>query len=1311
MKKVRKYLRIKYMVLAVLILTVGFTAYLGIRSYAADEIYIEIDGARVDPQVAVDMTNRILQLNMKTTGTAYDDTNLYEVDWSIENQDAANPVAKVEKGSSQTIGLVTALSPGEVTVTVTVKDKLNGYATLATTTCKIDVVFSIDTTGDDSIFKYIYDDDTVRSLVLYADDADVDLKLNFGDASNTQWTSNNTEIATVGQRTGKVSPVGAGHTTITATYTQTGSTSTQTATLDVYVIPRVADKDSDYEANVFHKSITAGHDRGDYLYLDTFFGQNNTEPLGDKVCWVIKKDEGSNRRVIANSLPDGMRSDLISLEPLNSQSSTLAIEAKAGVYYIEFYSAGTYESESRKTEAYSPTVVKLTVYANFDNYEETLQVGDAYDISAAFNLTVSDFNTYFSTPVLTYGGGDATNYATYNSTTTAVEAKNTGVINAKVAAKSAMISTIKSLTNPASAVYGDSTFNLKLNIIDSFQIDRSSVIIYQGQTLQLNTVYTGSTNGTITWMSSDNKYVTVDETGKIYGVKATTGQPDIVVTVSLTDNETGALIKRATCSVKVEPTVSDFNVVPDKLNLKIGDNATVKAEIKQSVSVAPLVWTVENGDIATVEPAADNKSAVITAKKGGETKIAVMNTANNQTKWITVTVLIPIDNIQFAQPIISSKLYLENKTVRVNFTPAEANATEMVWTSSDPSILTIEDKSGGKGYRDALVTMKKPGTVTLTCAPVYNPYTVMAMCTYTVETSATGMTINPTEMTLNAAYGTHAAETKQIEYVLTPEGCSTSMTWTSADNSVATVDNLGRVTAKKAGSTYITVQTEENILKQCKVTVLQPCASISFSPETVTLKSGEVYTPGLKPIPADTTDTLTWKSFNGKVATVDKDGKITAVKSGNTFVQVQTGSGTMALLEVIVRDPVKGVSIAEEEKTINKGDQFTIAPIFTPAEAYNKNMTWTSSNPAVATVKTAEGTPNVVVTGISGGTTVIRGVTEEGGYTVVCMVTVIEKATTVAVSPTTKYLQVGKSFQVSAVVSTPTATNKKVTWSSSNKKKATVSSTGKVKGKKLGTVYITAKAKDGSGAYARCKVRVIRKVTKIRLNKYTATLLVGKTLKLKKYISPKNATVKSVTWSSSDNTVATVDASGRVSGLSEGLVKIRVKAKDGSNKSAVCLITVREPVEATGVSVANNELIVAKGRKIQCGISISPANSTDKLKYFSDNTYVATVNKYGQITALRTGQATIYGQTSNGKLGYTELLVVGMNRTTLKMRQYDVETLSVNEISTGVTWYSSNPLVATVSNGRVVGKTPGTTTIYATVRGVKLSCRVTITKI
>lgn len=1294
-----------------LLVVLGVCGYFGAKSYAADEIYIEIDGTKLDPGVPVEMSQKILQLNMKTTGIAYEDSSLYQVDWTIENQNTSNPVASIAKGSSQTIGLVTALSPGDVTVTVTVRDRMNGNAELAVTTCKIKVIFSIDTTVDNSVFKYAYDNDKTRSLVLYSDSDPVDLTLNFGESTDAQWISNNTEIVTVEQRTGKVRPVGAGKTTISATFTPVGSITSLTASLDVYVLPRVADDSNDYYNNVFYKSLTSGHNRGDYIYLDTVFGSNNTEPLGDKVVWVIKQDDGGNRKKIADSLSGGMRSDLISLEPSSSKSSSLEIQAKAGVYYIEFYTKGMYESETRKTSI-APTVVTLTVYGNFEDFDEVLQVGDKYDLATALNLTLDDFKALFVTPVMTVGGTDATNYAKYDTVTGIISTYNSAVVNVKTNTRNKQ--KVQDLTNPSSPYYGLSQLNIRLNVVDDFGLDRSSVVIYKGQQLQLSYTYSGTDNASVKWTSSNEQYVKVNpDTGLIEGMKETAGVADIVVTASLTGND-GKVIKNATCLVKVEATVNDFTLNPEKLVMKIGDVATVKAVIKQTVSVAPLKWIVDKEDaqLLDVEVSADNKSAVLSAKKSGKATITVYNTLNGSNTRLIVDILQPIETIGFENPIDDGKLYQQTKVVRINYTPLGGNTegTDMIWASTDESVATIEQKQSHVGYFDALVTMKKPGVATFSVSPKYNPHMVMAMCVFTVHASATDMVLEPENMTLNAAYGVQAAESQKIKYTLTPEGCETKIRWMTTDASVATVDDTGLVTAKSPGGPiYITAISEENITKQVRVVVKQPSAAVEFSPATYLMKAGETYKPTLKLTPASTTDTFTWKSFDTKVANVDKDGKITAAKAGKTFIQVTTSSGQMALLQLTVQEPLKGLSISTEEKTINKDEQFTLTPIFTPAEAYNKTIKWSTSNESVATVKTADGTDNVVVTGVGGGICTIRGVSEEGGYTVICIVTVVEKTAKVTVSPKTKYLQVGKSFTVKAVVSNPNATSKGVKWSSSNKKLATVSSKGKVKAKKkTGTVYITAKAKDGSGASAKCKVVIVRKITSIKLNRYTASILVGKTIKLKKYIKPKNASVKSVSWSSSNNTIATVDATGRVHGLSEGMVKIRVKAKDGSNKSAVCLISVREPVSATGVSVGNSELVVAKGRTIMSGISISPANSTDSIHYFSDNPSVASVNRYGKITAKRTGQATIYGETSNGKRGYTEVLVVGMNRTSLKMRVYDTETLSVNEISTGVTWYSSNPLVASVMNGKVVGRKKGTTTIYATVRGVKVSCKVTI---
>ena len=107
---------------------------------------------------------------------------------------------------------------------------------------------------------------------------------------------------------------------------------------------------------------------------------------------------------------------------------------------------------------------------------------------------------------------------------------------------------------------------------------------------------------------------------------------------------------------------------------------------------------------------------------------------------------------------------------------------------------------------------------------------------------------------------------------------------------------------------------------------------------------------------------------------------------------------------------------------------------------------------------------------------------------------------------------------------------------------------------------------------------------------------------------------------------------------------------------------------------------------------------------------MARINQRGKIYANKVGQATVYGETADGKRGAADVLVVRMNRRRLKFRVYDTETLRVDEIKQGVTWHSKNPLIASVDqSGKVTGRRKGVTTIYAKVRGLRLSCKVTVT--
>ena len=166
--------------------------------------------------------------------------------------------------------------------------------------------------------------------------------------------------------------------------------------------------------------------------------------------------------------------------------------------------------------------------------------------------------------------------------------------------------------------------------------------------------------------------------------------------------------------------------------------------------------------------------------------------------------------------------------------------------------------------------------------------------------------------------------------------------------------------------------------------------------------------------------------------------------------------------------------------------------------------------------------------------------------------------TGVSVSPSSITLTEGDSQSLSATVSPGDATDKSVTWSSSAPAVATVDQSGKVTAVKAGTATITVKTTDG-GKTATCTVTVNAKViavTQVTLDVKTKELVEGESFTLKATVSPDNASDKSVTWSSSDETVAKVDQNGKVTAVKAGAATITVTTKDG-NKTATCAVTVQ----------------------------------------------------------------------------------------------------------------------------------------------------------
>jgi uncharacterized protein YjdB len=268
-----------------------------------------------------------------------------------------------------------------------------------------------------------------------------------------------------------------------------------------------------------------------------------------------------------------------------------------------------------------------------------------------------------------------------------------------------------------------------------------------------------------------------------------------------------------------------------------------------------------------------------------------------------------------------------------------------------------------------------------------------------------------------------------------------SVTWKSSNTAVATVTSKGKVKGVKAGTATITCTSVSTGAKAtCKVTVgyvkLDQAEAILEKTKTMTL-TAMVY-------PSKLTDkSVTWKSSNTKVATVSVDGMVTGVKAGTaTITCISNATGLKTTCEVLVGY----VKLDQTDAIIQKGKTKTLTATVYPSKLEDKNVTWTSSNTKIATV-TSKGK----VKGVKAGTATITCTSNATGLKTTCKVTVGY----VKLDQTEVTVKKGKTVTLAATVYPSKLTDKSVTWESSNKKVATVTSKGKVKGVEAGVAVIT----------------------------------------------------------------------------------------------------------------------------------------------------------------------------------------------------------------------------------------------------------------
>ena len=454
-------------------------------------------------------------------------------------------------------------------------------------------------------------------------------------------------------------------------------------------------------------------------------------------------------------------------------------------------------------------------------------------------------------------------------------------------------------------------------------------------------------------------------------------------------------------------------------------------------------------------------------------------------------------------------------------------------------------------------------------------------------------TIEVTSVALNSTVLTMTeGETAHLTATVTPDNATDkSITWSSSTVAVASVDNSGNITAIKTGSTAI-IAKAGNKTASCIVNVtsaLIEVTGITLDKSSLTLNEGEYETLTATVKPDDATDkTITWKSDNDKIAAVDANGKVTAVAAGSTTITAKAGEKS-ATCNVTVSNniiEVTAITLNKSNLTLEEGEYETLTATVKPDDATDKTITWKSDNDKIAAVDA-----NGKVTAVAAGSTTITA--KAGEKSATCSITVNEKkveVTEITLNKTTLSLIIGDIETLVATVKPDNASDKTVTWSSNDKTIATVDANGKVTAVAEGTATITAKAGEKSAV---CSVEVSApiEVTNVTLNKTAIELTAGFSETLTATVEPDNATDKTVTWSSNDKTIATVDANGKVTAVAEGTATITATAGE---KSATCTVKVNKVIDVTSITLNYTALTLYEGYSYSLSADVKPDDATDK---------------------------------------------------------------------------------------------------------------------
>ena len=665
------------------------------------------------------------------------------------------------------------------------------------------------------------------------------------------------------------------------------------------------------------------------------------------------------------------------------------------------------------------------------------------------------------------------------------------------------------------------------------------------------------------------------------------------------DSETICTMKSGT----MDPTV-DTRLVG-------GKSTTLKAVDAEGNPIPKnnITWALKNPEdaaYATVTPAGAVKTYAVASRHD----VTFVGTPKEDSTSIEHTIAIypavsQVEILRGRQVVNGQTLYMDMDTEKTLTLTGKLYPTDAMeglsWKSSNAKVLTVED--------GVVTYVAGKGTVTITATAADGSRKAASVKIQVGSLTKSVAVAEPESTVLRAGKSlTLKATTEPVKP--TVPGVTFRLV-DSADSAYATVTAAGKVTAKnvnephvvqiqavskdaaKVESNTITLtilpKVDQSLILKVEDRYVTKTTLARNVNDTVSLKAFTLTVADGKAEQAEAE--VTWKSSNGKVASVDENGTVTCLKSGSATITATSGKAK-ATVTIKVTGLVKGITVttkkAADSLTLASGKTLALKANVEPANASNKAVTWSitdgsayariSSSGVITANKDLTGVKTVTVTatakdgsGVSGSAQVtLRPLVQ--GLEIKCENTTQVKNTTQVWD-----MAAGSTLHLDAVTY-PMAARKDVTWKSSNAKVASIDAGGKVTCLRAGTVTITATAKDGSGEKASFKLTVVKRMMSLTLE--DGIIAGGKSLTLKPVITPADTTNKKLSWSVSENEAGIrISSSGKLTtkAVKERVtVTVTVKALDGSGVTATCKVTVYPATTKVTIGTADGSTLPTK---------------------------------------------------------------------------------------------------------------------------------------